>query len=132
MQPATFVQQVNTLSGLIGGRIALNIVAGSSTAEQRGYGDFLEHDERYARADEFLKICRSFWRNCGEADFEGRYFRIERGKIHTPFIARDRTEPEIYVSGHSEQAQQLAVKRGDCWLRLIDTAEKLEPAVAHF
>jgi len=59
MQPTTFVQQINTLSGLIGGRVALNVVAGSSTAEQRGYGDFLEHDERYARAEEFLGICHS-------------------------------------------------------------------------
>src|SRR5262245_23427512 len=41
MQPATFVQQINTLSGLIGGRVSLNIVAGSSELEQRGYGDFL-------------------------------------------------------------------------------------------
>src|SRR5436190_6513150 len=40
MQPTTFVQQVNTLSGLIQGRIDLNIVAGSSTAEQHAYGDF--------------------------------------------------------------------------------------------
>ncbi len=54
MQPTTFVQQINTLSGLIEGRVAVNIVAGSSTAEQRGYGDFLEHDERYARAEELL------------------------------------------------------------------------------
>ena len=38
MQPATFVQQINTLSGVIGGRVSLNIVAGSSTVEQRGYG----------------------------------------------------------------------------------------------
>ena len=61
IQPAPFVQQINTLSGLIGGRVALNIVAGSSTAEQRGYGDFLEHDDRYARAEEFLHVCKSFW-----------------------------------------------------------------------
>jgi len=40
MQPATFVQQINTLSALVGGRVALNIVAGSSMLEQRGYGDF--------------------------------------------------------------------------------------------
>src|SRR5499427_8951887 len=66
MQPATFVQQVNTLSCLIGGRVALNIVAGSSTAEQRGYGDFLEHDERYARAEEFLTICRGLWKRNGD------------------------------------------------------------------
>lgn len=132
MQPPMFVQQVNTLSGLIGGRVALNIVAGSSTLEQRGYGDFLEHDERYARAEEFLEICHSFWRNDREVDFDGKYFRINRGKLFTPFLAPDRTAPEVYVSGHSEQAQQLALSRGSCWLRLIDTAEKLCPLVSRF
>jgi alkanesulfonate monooxygenase len=132
MQPATFVQQINTLSGLIEGRVALNIVAGSSTLEQRGYGDFLEHDERYARADEYLAVCRSFWRNDGEVNFAGKYCRVERGKLHTQFLAPDRTSPEIYVSGHSEQAQQLALTRGSSWLRLIDTPEKLEPLVTRF
>ncbi|MCU1246626.1 MAG: Alkanesulfonate monooxygenase [Acidobacteria bacterium] len=130
MQPATFVQQINTLSGLIDGRVALNIVAGSSTAEQRGYGDYLEHDERYARADEFLAICRAFWRNGADVDFFGQYYQVERGKLHTPFLAPGRTAPEIYVSGHSEQAQRLALCRGSAWLRLIDTPEKLRPVVA--
>ena len=132
MQPTTFVQQVNTLSALIRGRVALNVVAGSSTAEQRGYGDFLEHDERYARAEEFLAVCRSFWRNDGEVNFEGRYVRVEKGKLHTPFVAPGRRAPEIYVSGHSEQAQHLALAQGSCWLRLIDTPEKLGPVVARF
>jgi alkanesulfonate monooxygenase len=132
MQPAMFVQQVNTVSGLIGGRIALNIVAGSSPAEQRGYGDFLEHDERYDRAEEFLKICRDFWRNGNEVDFDGKYYRLERGKIFTPFLAPDRTFPEIYVSGQSEAGQRLALTQGSCWLRLIDTPEKLSRSVAHF
>ena len=130
MQPTTFVQQVNTLSALIGGRVALNIVAGSSTQEQRGYGDFLEHDERYARAEEFLAVCNSFWRADGEVDFDGRYYRVEKGKLHTPFLAPDRTAPEIYVSGHSEPAQRLALAQGSCWLRVIDTPEKLQPVVA--
>jgi len=130
MQPATFVQQINTLSGLIDGRVAVNVVAGSSTAEQRGYGDFLEHDDRYARADEFLSICHSFWRNGHEVDFNGKYFRLEKGKLWTPFQAPDRTAPEIYVSGHSEQAQRLALCRGSAWLRLIDTPEKLAPLAA--
>jgi len=130
-QPASFVQQINTLSALIGGRVALNIVAGSSTEEQRGYGDFLAHDERYARADEFLSVCNSFWRG-GEVDFDGKYFCVERGKLLTPFLAPDRSAPEVYVSGHSEQAQQLARARGSCWLRLIDTPEKLRAPVARF
>src|SRR6185436_17714514 len=129
MQPATFVQQINTLSGVIGGRVSLNIVAGSSMVEQRGYGDFLEHDERYARAEEFLAVCRSFWANNGEVNFDGKYCHVEGGKISTPFQAPHRTFPEIYISGHSEQAQALARSRGSCWLRLIDTPEKLQPVV---
>lgn len=132
MQPATFVQQINTLSGVIGGRVSLNIVAGSSTLEQRGYGDFLEHDERYARAEEFLSVCRSFWANNGDVNFAGKYCRIEHGKLFTPFLAPDRTMPEIYVSGHSDQAQHLALTQGSCYLRLIDTPEKLEPVVKRF
>jgi len=132
MQPTTFVQQINTLSGLISGRVALNIVAGSSTAEQHGYGDFLEHDERYARAEEFLGICRSLWSTNGEIDFEGKYCRVEHAKLNTPFLAPDRNAPEIYVSGHSEPAQRLALTRGSSWLRLIDTPEKLAPLVGRF
>lgn len=130
MQPPTFVQQINTLSGLIGGRLAINIVAGSSTAEQRGYGDFFEHDERYARAEEFLSVCHKFWRNGQDVNFQGKYFQIENGRIHTPFLAPDRKTPEIFVSGHSEQAQRLAMTEGTCYLRLIDTPEKLAPVVA--
>jgi alkanesulfonate monooxygenase len=130
MQPTTFVQQVNTLSGLIQGRVDLNIVAGSSTQEQRGYGDFLAHDERYARAEEFLAVCNAFWRANGDVDFDGKYYRVEGGKLNTPFMAPDRTAPEIFVSGHSEQSEQLAYAQGSCWLRVAETPEKLEPVVA--
>ncbi len=133
MGPATFVQQINTVSALTGGRLALNIVAGSSATEQRGYGDFLEHDDRYVRAEEFLSICRTFWSNNGNGKtvtFDGRYYRIEDGKIATPYIAPDRKMPEIYVAGHSDQARSLARSQGTCWLRLIDTPEMLQPQVA--
>src|SRR4029450_5398506 len=87
-------------------------------------------DDRYARAEEFLTICRSFWRDDGEVDFEGTYCHVEAGKVKTPCLAAGRTAPEIYVSGHSEQAQQLALKCGSSWLRLIDTPEKLGPLVS--
>ena len=129
-QPTTFVQQVNTVSGLIGGRVSINIVAGSSKEEQYGYGDFLAHDERYARAEEFLAVCRSFWSSETEVNFEGKYYRVEHGKLATPFLAPGRTAPEIYISGHSEASARLAFAQGSCWLRVIDTPEKLEPHVA--
>jgi alkanesulfonate monooxygenase len=130
MHPAVFVQQMNTIAVLLDGRIALNIVAGSSTAEQRGYGDYLPHDERYARAGEFLAVCNSFWRSGAEVDFDGRYYRVEKGKLHTPFLAPERRSPEIYISGHSENAERLALAQGACLLRVADNPSKLRSSVA--
>ena len=130
MKPTTFVQQVNTVSAFMPGRVSINIVAGSSTAEQRGYGDYLAHDERYVRADEFLAVCHSFWRANGDVNFDGKYYQVEHGKLHTPFFARERSAPEIYISGHSEQAEQLARSKGTCLLRVADTPESLHSAVA--
>ena len=130
MQPATFVQQMNTASALVQGRVSFNIVAGSSSEEQRGYGDFLSHDERYARAEEFLAVCNAFWSGDQEVNFKGRHYCVEQGKLATPFVAADRTRPEIYVSGHSERSEALAYSQGTCWLRVAEAPEKLAPVVA--
>jgi alkanesulfonate monooxygenase len=130
MQPATFVQQVNTVSALIDGRISLNIIAGSSSIEQRGYGDYLAHDDRYARAEEFLAVCHAFWRAEGDVNFSGEYYRVEQGKLHTPFLSAGRSAPEIYVSGHSERAERLARTQSSCLLRVADAPEKLQSSVA--
>jgi alkanesulfonate monooxygenase len=131
MQPAAFVQQVNTLSQLIGGRVSLNLVAGSSREEQRGYGDFLAHDQRYERAQEFMAVCHALWRNRNESEvhYDGKYYRVEAADMRSPFRAADRIAPEIYVSGHSEQARRLAREEGSCWLRVIDTPENLRALV---
>lgn len=125
LSPATFVQQINTLSALIDGRLSLNVVAGYSPAEQHAYGDFLSHDERYKRTDEFLSICMSFWKRNGPVTFNGNYYKLDNGQISTPFISTERTEPEIFISGSSAAARQLAQHRGTCWLRFADTPDRL-------
>lgn len=131
LAPTTFVQQVNTLAHLIGGRVSLNIVAGTSESEQRYYGDFLSHDERYQRAEEFLAVCHAFWNGGAEVDFAGRYFRVEGGRLNTRFVSPDgRTRPEIYVGGHSQGARDLAATHADCWLRMADAPDRLRDDVA--
>jgi len=130
IQPTSFVQQVNTLSALMPGRVALNIVAGSSKAEQVGYGDFLPHDERYERAEEFLTICRLFWEANGDVNYQGKYYQVDQGKIQTPFVDNHASMPEVYVSGHSEPAERVALSTATCLLRVADTPEKLRPLVA--
>jgi alkanesulfonate monooxygenase len=128
LAPTTFVQQLNTLSALIDGRFSLNIVAGYSPQEQRCYGDFLSHDERYERTDEFLTICRTFWERKFEINFKGKYYEIENGGLGTPFVSSDRLFPEIFVAGSSPPAQKLAVRQGTCWMRLADTPQSLRAA----
>lgn len=129
MQPAAMVQQINTLSGTINGRLMLNTVAGSSKTEQHSYGDFLEHDDRYDRAGEFLKVCNDLWSSDQPIDFNGKHYQISKGKVYPPFVSPDRKTPELFVSGHSRSAQNLAVSQGTCWLRVIDTPEKIESSV---
>lgn len=134
ISPVLFVQQLNTLSALIKGRLSLNIVAGHSPGEQRSYGDFLEHDERYARTDEFLEICNSLWACKGPVTFSGKHYQVENAALNTPFLSGAPFEagisgPEIYVGGNSEQAGLLAKKRASCWLRFPDAPEKMAPLV---
>jgi alkanesulfonate monooxygenase len=117
MSPTLFVQQVNTFSALTGGRISLNVVAGHSPGEQKYYGDHLDHDERYARLEEWLSICHAFWTGPGPVDFSGRFYRIEGGRLNTPFVAPDRSRPEIYLGGNSDQAKEAAARHADCWMR---------------
>ncbi len=132
ISPTAFVQQVNTLSVLNGGRLSLNMVIGHSESEQRGYGDLLAHDERYRRADEFLSICRAFWTAEGPVEFAGRHYHIEGGRLGTPFagVAGGRRAPEIYLGGGSPPARDLALRHADCWLRLGGTPEELRADAA--
>jgi alkanesulfonate monooxygenase len=123
--PTTFVQQLNTLSALIHGRFSLNIVAGHSPLEQRYYGDFLSHDERYPRTEEFLAICHAFWRGDDPVNFSGKYYRIEDGRLNTPFVSKVGTSPYIFVGGGSDAARALSISQGSCWIRLADTPANL-------
>jgi len=128
--PTFFVQQVNSVSALINGRICINLVTGHTPHELRYYGDGLSHDDRYERADEFLSVCRAFWRSEEEVNFQGKYYQIEGGKLNARFVSPERASPEIYLGGNSELAEQLAIKHAHCLWRFADAPESLRPHVA--
>lgn len=129
LSPTLFVQQINTLSALINGRVSLNIIAGHSKKEQGYYGDFLDHDQRYLRSREFLEICHGLWKRNGGFDFNGNHYQVAAGQIGTPFISAARTFPEVYIGGGSSPAQELAVSQGSCWLLMFDTPEALRSRI---
>jgi alkanesulfonate monooxygenase len=128
--PTALVQQVNTVSALTNGRVCINIVMGHTPDEQQSYGDFLSHDERYERTDEFLTVCNAFWRQKGEVDFEGKYYRIKNARLNTPFVSPDRKCPEIFLGGNSSLAEDLAIKHADCLWRLPESPERIRPSAS--
>ncbi|HEX6471095.1 MAG TPA: LLM class flavin-dependent oxidoreductase [Streptosporangiaceae bacterium] len=123
--PTYFVQQVNTLSAVTGGRVHINIVAGRAQDENRFYGDYLPHDERYERTDEFWRICHALWRGETPLDFAGRHYQVSGAQLKTPFMAKNRTRPRIYSGGTSEQALLLAIRHADCLLTFPEAPERL-------
>lgn len=129
--PTTFVQQINSLACMIGGdRIMLNVVAGHSPEEQRYYGDFLDHDKRYARTEEFLAICRALWQREGPVNFAGEFFRVEGAWLNTPFQAQACEHPWMFIAGGSPASRDLAISQGSCWMRLADSPEKIGSSIA--
>jgi len=130
ISPTYWVQQINTGSALLPGRICVNLVCGHTPHELRYYGDFLSHDERYQRTDEFLTVCRGLW-SAGPSgpgvDFLGKHYRIEQGLLRTPFVSGEGVAPEIFVGGNSDQAAALAVRHADCLWRFPDRDEILRP-----
>ena len=130
ISPTLFVQQVNTVASCTGGRISVNVVAGHTPDELHYYGDFLTHDERYARTDEFLAICNAFWRGEGAVDFEGSHYRVAGGRMNVPFIAPDRVRPELFIGGNSALAEDLAIRHGDCLWRMPEPVETFGAAAA--
>ncbi|WP_245790553.1 LLM class flavin-dependent oxidoreductase [Streptomyces monashensis] len=126
MTPPLFAQVVNTLSWMTDGRISLNIVAGISPAEQAGYGDFLGHDERYARCNEFLEVVRGLWEGESPLSYDGRHYTVKDASLGLGH--KNGGRPEIYISGNSAVAQQTTIASGDCWLRYGDTPEAMAAA----
>src|SRR5690606_40109112 len=69
--PTLAARKLATLENLLDGRLAVHIISGGSDAEQRKDGDYLDHDQRYARTDEFIDILRRVWTSAQPLDQKG-------------------------------------------------------------
>ena len=123
--PAVAAQTVASLQRLTDNRLLLNVVTGGSSTEQQAYGDFLDHDERYARTDEFLSVVRGVWRGRG-FDFEGAHYRVKNGGLLQPLGH----VPTIYFGGASPAAERVAAKHADVYLTWGETPPMIQPRIA--
>jgi len=59
----------------------------------------MDHDTRYAYADEWVEVVRKLWTVEEEFDYAGRFFKIEKG-FHQPKPVQ-RPQPPIMNAGSS-------------------------------
>jgi alkanesulfonate monooxygenase len=123
--PALAAQQARTFQRLSGDRLVVNIVTGGDPVEQRAYGDFLSHDERYARTAEFLDVFRRAW-DGAPFDYAGRHFSID-GLPPSPLEA---PRPEIFFGGASPAAEQVAARFADVYLAWGEPPDALRERIS--
>src|SRR6266496_499055 len=77
VSPTVAARKLATLDHLSRGRLALHVISGGSDVEQAKDGDYVGHDERYQRTDEYLDILKRVWTAEGPIDHRGRFYRFE-------------------------------------------------------
>ena len=111
MSPVLAAQSAATLQRVSGGRLQLNVVTGGDADEQRRYGDWLDHDQRYERTGEFLEVFRRAWSG-DRFDFTGAHHQVAGGLLTRPYAGR----PLTFVGGSSAAAQRVAAQHADVFL----------------
>ncbi len=103
-----------TLDRLSQGRLSLNIVTGGKPDEQAMYGDYLDHDARYRRTQEFMEICRRLWSSTQKFDYDGEFHQLTQTRLET--LPINPKGPLFYFGGASEMAVQVGAAWADAYL----------------
>jgi dimethylsulfone monooxygenase len=111
LPPFVMAHMVNSLDAVSSGRTCLNVVCGWWRQEFEYCGvDMLDHDERYRRAAEYVRCLKGLWTD-RPFSFSGKYYELEdvilAGRVHGQSL------PPFWISGHSENAIELAATEGD-------------------
>jgi alkanesulfonate monooxygenase len=107
MSPNAAARLAATLDAVSEGRLSLNIVSGGSPADQVRDGDFVEHDDRYRRASEYVAIMRRLWSEGAPFDHDGEFYRLTG-----TCLALKPKQPSgipIFMGGASDAAKRFAV-----------------------
>lgn len=126
VSPTYAARDIASLDQFTGGRLGVHFISGGSDYEQRRDGDYLDHDERYARTDEYLSVLRQVWTADAPISHEGKYYRFEDAwsdvkpaqKPHVP----------IFFGGASEIALDVAARHADIyalWGESLDQVREL-------
>ncbi|MFS2113268.1 LLM class flavin-dependent oxidoreductase [Herbaspirillum frisingense] len=124
--PTLAARQLATLDQFSGGRLGVHIISGGSDVEQRRDGDFLDHDRRYARTDEYLEVLRKVWTAGEPFDHHGEFYRVEQAFSEVKPVQQPHIP--IFFGGASEAAIPVAGRHADIyalWGESLDQVREL-------
>lgn len=123
--PGVVAKMISTLDQISHGRAAVNIVSGWFKAEFHGYGEpWLDHDERYRRSEEFIRVLREMWTK-EETTFRGDFYRINGA----PLKPKPLSFPPIFQGGNSKAARQMAARVSDWYFMNGNTLEGIKAQI---
>ncbi|ANC03582.1 monooxygenase [Pseudomonas putida] len=125
--PWVAVQQAATYQRATGNRLVWNIINGGSDAIQRQVGDYESHDDRYARATEFMDVVRGYWHN-EQFHYDGKYYHADGGGLRGPL--RKAELPLICTAGSSVAAREFAAKHADFYLMRAEHPDEIAALIA--
>lgn len=125
-QPALFAKAAANIDRISNGRLSLNVVSSWWADEAKRYGlQFDQHDDRYARTSEWLKVVEGLWTE-EEFTFAGRFYQTDRA-ICAPKPVR---RPVLYAGGESPAAKEMIAGQCDAYVMHGDPAEAIRPKIA--
>ena len=111
--PTLTARAAATLDHVTSGRVALHIITGGSDAEQTRDGDWLDHDTRYRRTDEYLDVLRRMWTAAEPFDHTGEFYRFAKAFSEVKPLRPDGIP--LYFGGASGAAATVAARHCDVY-----------------
>jgi dimethylsulfone monooxygenase len=127
--PALLAKQAANIDHIGGGgRLSLNVVSSWWADEARKYGvHFEQHDDRYARTAEWLKVVDEMWTR-DHFSFEGKYYCVLDAVMQPK--PKTRPRPVIYAGGESEAAKEMISQLCDAYVMHGDPPERVREKIA--
>lgn len=129
-QPGVLAKFLTTADHISGGRAAVNVVSGWLKNEFVQMGEpWLEHGERYRRAEEFIRYMREVWTN-DAAEFSGDFYRLHDFNMQPkPLDLPGRPHPEVFMGGNSTDARAMGGRVADWYFMNGASFEKAQEQV---
>ncbi|BAY76504.1 luciferase family protein [Nostoc linckia NIES-25] len=119
--PGVVAKMGSSIDAISSGRFCLNVVSGWFKDEFIIYGEhWLDHDERYRRSEEFIRVLKGMWTE-EEFHFKGDFYRINGGWVKPKPVSSP--HPEIFQGGNSKAARRMASRVSDWYFMNGNTLE---------